>query len=434
MTGTHTMSFDPITVEEAGIDPARLDIFLRRVRLEVEQGALPSAQVAVARHGRLVVSETYGDVDPRRKFILQSVGRTVVAATIWKLIGEGLISVDERVGDVIPEFATNGKDVVTIEQVLTHTGGFPFAPLGYPKMLERSRRLEAFGKWRLDWEPGTRLQFHLTSAAWVIAELVERRTGLPFADYLRQEIVEPLGLGFVLPVPADRFEEVVAVPIAIDRTSADQEVDPWGPWYLANGPVLAGGEPSHSIVGNAADVALFFQALYHSGLWADGRGRRRHHSARVAPGRWREALRRQPRDRQHRPVLHGQRRIRWRVDAAYGLAAHVRSWRRAVPARLHGPRRRYVLRVPHPRLPTRRLRLQPGRPQPHHQPRQPRQRPRLIAVSGATWPARAEHERATSLWGRTRQSWSSSVQFSGIGIDVRAKLPPSHDWITMPDM
>ncbi|MGD9703748.1 MAG: serine hydrolase, partial [Acidimicrobiia bacterium] len=55
-----------------------------------------------------------------------------------------------------------------------------------------------------------------------------------------------------------------------DRTSDDQEVDPWGPWYLANAPVLAGGEPSHSIVGNAADVALFLQALYHSGLWADG--------------------------------------------------------------------------------------------------------------------------------------------------------------------
>jgi CubicO group peptidase (beta-lactamase class C family) len=270
MSDSHAMSFDPITAEEAGIDPARLDVFLRRVRLEVEQGALPSAQVAVARHGRLVVSETYGDVDPSRKFILQSVGRTIVAGAVWKLIGEGLIALDERVGDIVPEFATNGKEVVSVEQVLTHTGGFPFAPLGYPKMLERSKRLEAFGKWRLDWEPGTRLQFHLTSAAWVIAELVERRTGLPFADYLRQEIVDPLGLGFVLPVAEDRFDDIVVAPVAIDRISDDQQVDPWGPWYLANAPVLAGGEPSHSIVGNAADVALFFQALYHSGLWADG--------------------------------------------------------------------------------------------------------------------------------------------------------------------
>jgi CubicO group peptidase (beta-lactamase class C family) len=60
---------------------------------------------------------------------------------------------------------------------------------------------------------------------------------------------------------------VVTAPVAIDRTSDDQEVDPWGPWYLANAEVLAAGEPSHSIVGSAADVALFFQALHHSGLW-----------------------------------------------------------------------------------------------------------------------------------------------------------------------
>ena len=153
--------------------------------------------------------ETYGDAPPETRYILQSVGRTIVAGAVWKLLGDGLLSLDERVGDIIPEFATNGKDVVTVEQVLTHTAGFPFAPLGYPKMLERAQRLEAFAKWRLDWEPGSRLQFHLTGAAWVIAELVERRTGLPFADYFRREIVEPLGLGLLLPVPADQYADLV---------------------------------------------------------------------------------------------------------------------------------------------------------------------------------------------------------------------------------
>ena len=64
-------------------------------------------------------------------------------------------ALDERVADVIGEFGTNGKDVVTLEQVLTHTAGFPFAPLGYPKMLDRQTRLEAFGRWRLDFEPGS---------------------------------------------------------------------------------------------------------------------------------------------------------------------------------------------------------------------------------------------------------------------------------------
>jgi CubicO group peptidase (beta-lactamase class C family) len=76
-------------------------------------------------------------------------------------------------------------------------------------------------------------------------------------------------LGFVLPLPADQYHSVLAVPIATDRTSDDQEVDPWGPWYLANPEVLAAGEPSHSIVGTAADLVMLFQALFHSDLWDD---------------------------------------------------------------------------------------------------------------------------------------------------------------------
>ena len=168
----HPMSTELVAAEDVGVDPKRLDLFLARARLEVEHGPLPSAQVAVARQGRLVAFETYGDATNGHRYILQSVGRNVVAAATWKLLGDGALGLGERVADVIPEFGTNGKDVVTVEQVLTHSGGFPFAPLGYPKMLDRQSRLEAFARWRLDWEPGSRLQFHLTSAAWVIAELV----------------------------------------------------------------------------------------------------------------------------------------------------------------------------------------------------------------------------------------------------------------------
>ena len=218
------MSMELVSPGEVGIDESRLELFLARVRLEVDQGALPSAQVAVARHGRLVAFETYGNATHDKRYITQSVGRNVVAAAVWKLIGDGLLAVDERVADVIPEFATNGKEVVTVEQVLTHTAGLAFAPLGYPKMLDRSVRLEAFGRWRLDWPPGSRLQFHLTSSAWIIAELTERRTGLAFADYLRTEIVEPLGLGLALPLRSERYHEALAVPVATDRTSDDQEV------------------------------------------------------------------------------------------------------------------------------------------------------------------------------------------------------------------
>ncbi|MFF7640831.1 serine hydrolase [Streptomyces canus] len=263
-----TLDHSVVAPQAVGVDPHRLDVLLRRIRLEVEHGRLPSAQVAVARGGSLVAFETWGEAEPSTRYVLQSVGRSIVAGAVWKLIGDGLLDVGEQVAGIIPEFAPNGKEEVTVEQVLTHTAGFPFAPLGYPKMLDREQRLAAFGRWRLDHPPGSRFQFHLTSAAWLIAEIVERRTGLAFADYLRERIAVPLGLSSLeLGVPADRQAGTVAPMTATDRTSDQQEPDPWGPWYLSDPRVLAAGEPSHALVATAADVALYFQALEHSGLW-----------------------------------------------------------------------------------------------------------------------------------------------------------------------
>src|SRR6516164_5364504 len=145
-----SMSMELVAPEDVGLDPKRLDLFMARARMEVEQGALPSVQVAVARHGKLAAFETYGDASNESKYILQSVGRNAVAAAVWKVLGDGLLDVNEAVADIIPEFGTNGKEAVTVEHVLSHSAGIPYAPLGYPKMLDRDARLAAFGRWRLD--------------------------------------------------------------------------------------------------------------------------------------------------------------------------------------------------------------------------------------------------------------------------------------------
>jgi CubicO group peptidase (beta-lactamase class C family) len=248
---------------DLGIDPARLQLCVDRVRVEVESGRLPSAQIAVARHGQLAYFGSFGASAPR--YLLQSVGRPIVASALWKLIGEGRIELGTTVASVIPEFATFGKEVVTVEHVMTHTAGIPFAPLGFPKMTDREQRLQAFAKWRLDWEPGSQLQFHLTSAAWLIAELVERVDGRPLPDYLRQELAEPLGLGFELAVPVERQRDTVAPMVCTDGTTA--EVDPWGPWFFDRPEVVAAGEPAHAVVASAADLALFYQAVLEARRW-----------------------------------------------------------------------------------------------------------------------------------------------------------------------
>src|ERR1700758_2654091 len=130
-------------------DRRRVDLLLERCRLEIDTGALPSAQVALNVGGVEYASEAFGAATPSTRYVLQSAGRPVVAGVLWKLISDGLLDITRTVASYIPEFGTNGKDAVTVEQVVTHVGGFPLAPLGYPQMRERPQRLQAFSKWRL---------------------------------------------------------------------------------------------------------------------------------------------------------------------------------------------------------------------------------------------------------------------------------------------
>ena len=246
-------------------DRRRLDVLLERCRLEVDNGALPSAQVALHVDGVEYACEIFGAATQSTRYVLQSAGRPVVAGVLWKLMSDGLLDIRRTVASYIPEFGTSGKDVVTVEQVVTHVGGFPLAPLGYPQMLDRSQRLKAFSKWRLTYPPGTELQFHLTSAAWVIGELCERLTGRPIAEYLRETLTGPLGLESIeIGPPVDRQDDVAKFV----RVSGDDDgINPWGPWYLAQPEILAAGEPSHSMVSTASDLASWYQALMTSPLW-----------------------------------------------------------------------------------------------------------------------------------------------------------------------
>ena len=115
-----------------GIDQSKVDALLARARREVDEGLLPSTQVALAYQGELVAFEAFGDADPDTRYVVFSATKAFVAATVWALIGDGLVDPSKRVVEYIPEFATNGKDVITVEQVMLHTAGFPHAPLGAP--------------------------------------------------------------------------------------------------------------------------------------------------------------------------------------------------------------------------------------------------------------------------------------------------------------
>ena len=179
---------------DAGIDEDKLAALVARARQEVDEGLLPAAQVALARDGRLVCFETFGDADNNSLFCIFSATKAITSAAAWLLIQEGKLDTSKKVIDVIPEFGSHGKDAVVIEQLFTHTSGFPSAPFRPTDWFDHKRRLGRFEQWRLNWPVGDRFEYHPTSSMWVIAEIIERLSGRPYDAFVRERIAEPLGL------------------------------------------------------------------------------------------------------------------------------------------------------------------------------------------------------------------------------------------------
>ncbi len=284
-----TIPFDRTPVDdpaEIGVAAEPLAALIERAHREVDSGLLPSCQLAVAREGRLATWVSIGDAASGSLYIIFSATKALVAGAVWMLIGEGRLDVAARVGDLIPEFATNGKEVVTVEQVMLHTGGFPAAPMGPPEWSDRAARLERFARWRLNWEPGSRYEYHPTSAHWVLAELIERISGLDHRAFVRDRITGPLGLeGLRLGVSVEEQQgldindlvltgepatpEELRAALGIEELPVT-EVTPDALLGFNLPEARAVGVPGGGALSTAADLALYYQALLHDpgGLWS----------------------------------------------------------------------------------------------------------------------------------------------------------------------
>lgn len=264
----------------------KIDRLIKRVHREVDEGLSPAVQIAVARHGELVVDETIGAPSESR-FVVFSATKALVAGAIWRLVDRGDVALDEPCATYVPEFGTNDKDVITVEQVLTHTGGFPWAPLGPGRWETRQSRLETFSKWRLTLQPGETFMYHPTSGHWVLAEIVAAVTGMDHADAIADLVTSPLGLARLLGIALHDQQGIIdAVAVGERPTPAEMEatfgvaidLDSLIPADVAVGALLTLNEPSVRALGvpggggvmRASDLAMLYQGFLHNPgeLWS----------------------------------------------------------------------------------------------------------------------------------------------------------------------
>jgi CubicO group peptidase (beta-lactamase class C family) len=263
------------TPASLGLDARALERLQELITRHLAEGRYPGAQIAVARDGRLALTRTFGDarLDPSRTparddslWLLYSNTKVVTACAVWVLAEQGALRFTDRVAEHVPGFEAHGKGDVTIIQLLSHQGGFPNADVPKAAWEDHELLRRAVSDFTLEWTPGSRVHYHSRAAHWVAAVLIEALSKTDYRAFIREQVVEPLGLG---------DELFVGLPDARHARAVDMhEPGPTGQVKRAeenNAEFRRAGTPGGGGYATARAMAAFYQMLAAGGTLAGRR-------------------------------------------------------------------------------------------------------------------------------------------------------------------
>lgn len=239
----------------------------------IEERKMPGAVVIVGHAGHIVYRRAFGSraLVPRRLpmrvdtiFDLASLTKVVATTTaVMQLLEQGKLRLEDPVASYWPEFGANGKDEITVRELMTHYSGLPPdlqlqpAWTGYQtavKMIEQTTPIVP---------PGTRFIYSDINYE-TLGDLVRRASGKTLDEYTARYIFKPLGMRNTrfLPPPSWRL-----------RIAPTQyENDASGPmlWGVVHDPTARdmGGVAGHAgLFSTADDLAIFAQLLLNGGRY-----------------------------------------------------------------------------------------------------------------------------------------------------------------------
>ena len=192
---------------------------VQKLRETTENQKLGSAALVLVQGGKIAAEHGFGVADVETQtpvkpdqslYLVASVSKAVTAWGVMKLVEEGRLGLDEPVMRHLKRWRFPGseryRDKVTVRQLLSHTAGLDdgfgyggFAPGEPVQTLEESLTLtrdSTVGPPRavtVDREPGTAMAYS-TASYTVLQLLIEEVTNRPFADYMREAVLRPLGM------------------------------------------------------------------------------------------------------------------------------------------------------------------------------------------------------------------------------------------------
>ena len=176
---------------------------------EARSKKIPGIAYGIVVDDQLVVSSSAGYMDVLQElpvtedsvFRIASMTKSFTAVAVLKLRDEGKLSLDDPVTRFVPEmegmpYLTDDAPILTIENLLTMTGGFPEDnPWGDRQLDESAQMLEnlARGGISLSCNPSYGYEYSNTGYA-LLGKIITTVSGQPFQEYIRENVLEPLGM------------------------------------------------------------------------------------------------------------------------------------------------------------------------------------------------------------------------------------------------
>jgi CubicO group peptidase (beta-lactamase class C family) len=172
---------------------------------------IPGMAVAIVDDTRVVWAEGFGYTDWDHKtpitvdtpFSIQSMSKSFTAAAVMLAVQEGLVDLDTPVSKYLPEFHVNSifearpQDKITLRHLLSHTAGFTHdAPVGNNNDLDPGawqNHIASISDTWLLFPVGTRYNY-CNNGIDLAAYIVEVRAGIPFQQYVKTHLLDPLGM------------------------------------------------------------------------------------------------------------------------------------------------------------------------------------------------------------------------------------------------
>ncbi|PKV93426.1 CubicO group peptidase (beta-lactamase class C family) [Amycolatopsis echigonensis] len=251
-----------------------------RVRDEFAAVADGSAQLAAYHRGEQVVDLWTGqDIDGDSLLGAYSASKGAAHLTVALLVQDGVLDLDQRVSHYWPEFAAEGKQDVTLRDLLAHRGGLVGSDEGFSRADLADDRVvaERLARQRPFWRPGSAFGYHALVVGALSGEVVRRATGRTLQEHFADRVRDPYAVDFYLGLPAElepRFvstqpmvltpERQLPLPAANSLPGiAFNRHHPQGPevWELPNFPeVRRLGAASFGGVASARGLARMYAA------------------------------------------------------------------------------------------------------------------------------------------------------------------------------